>query len=52
MCLEDVMKQRHRPKKRAGNIRQLLALYLRGLSVALEIRRLTPAAVDRGIARE
>jgi hypothetical protein len=41
MCLEDVMKQRHSPKKRAGCIRQLLGLYLRELRVALEIRRLT-----------
>jgi hypothetical protein len=46
MCLEDVMKQRHRPKKRAGNTRQLLASQPRGLRVALEIRRLATAAVD------
>jgi hypothetical protein len=41
MCLEDVIKQRHRPKRRAGNIHQLLGLYPSGLIVALEIRHLT-----------
>ncbi len=41
MCFEDLVKRRHHPKSRAGNIRQLLALCQRGSRVDLENRRLT-----------
>jgi hypothetical protein len=37
MCFEDLVKRRHHPKSRAGNIRQLLALCQRGSRVDLDL---------------
>jgi hypothetical protein len=51
MYSEDAKKQRHHPEKGSGSISQMVALYLRGLSVALKIFRLTPPSADRVVAR-
>jgi hypothetical protein len=52
MCWEDVKEQRHRPRRRAGNIHELPTLYLRGVRVALEIHRLTSRWIGPGLAGE
>lgn len=49
MCLEDVAKQRHRLKRRAGNIHRENGLSLRGLRAALEIRRPTSRWIGPGM---